>query len=77
MTRQEFLLLLDDMTEAKPGTLTGAEDLRHVVGWDSMAVIRFIALVDEHFHVSLAADQIARCKTVGDLIALLGDGVTG
>jgi acyl carrier protein len=45
--------------------------------WDSLAVIGFIALLDQHFALSVPAVRIMDCKTVDDLAALVGDKVTG
>lgn len=71
MKRSEFLNLLDELVEAKPGTIHGEEELRAVEGWDSLAVVGFIALVDQHFGVALSASKLQGCKTVPDLIKLL------
>lgn len=72
--KKDFLLSLDELLEAEPGTLTGAELLQDMDSWDSLAVVGFIALVDEH-GVTLSPNHIAKCKTVDDLIALLGDQI--
>ena len=40
-------------------------------GWDSMASVQFIALVDEKLDANVTGDQIAVAKTVGDLISLV------
>ena len=58
--------------EARPGTLKESDPLS-AVGWDSMAVLAFQALLDVEFSTRVPADQIIPCKTVGDLVALLGD----
>ena len=71
MEKKEFLLLLDEMLEAQPGKLKGSERLQDVEGWDSVAVLGFIALVDEHFDYTLAPRRLSECKTVDDLVALL------
>jgi len=77
MTRKEFLGLLEEIVEEDPGTLTGAEKLKEqVAGWNSLAVVSFIALVDEHFGITLSPKVIADCKTVNDLIGLLNGKVT-
>lgn len=75
MERNEFLLSLDELLELKPGTVKGSESLDSFEGWDSLAVISFMALVDEHFGVSLQPRKLAECKTVADLMALLGDRI--
>lgn len=72
MDSQEFLRALDEMLELEPGTLTGAESLEALDGWDSLAVISFIALVDEKIGLIVAGEKLAQAKTVADLLALAG-----
>ncbi|MEE3623240.1 phosphopantetheine-binding protein [Nitrospirillum sp. BR 11752] len=76
MNRNEFLAALDEMLELDPGTLTGGEELDGIDSWDSLAVISFIALVDEKFNTVVAGEDLAKAKTVDDLLALVSDHVT-
>jgi acyl carrier protein len=76
MTIKEFLLLLDNLFELEPGTVKGNEGLDSFEAWDSLGIISFMALVDEHFSVGLQATQLAESKTVTDLIGLLGERIT-
>lgn len=76
MERHEFLLLLDELLELEPGTLKGPEALDNVEGWNSLAVISFMALVDDQFGISLQPRQIAECSTIADLTGLLGDRIS-
>lgn len=39
--------------------------------WDSLAVVSTLALIDEVYDVSVSADDLAECKTVGDIEALI------
>ena len=71
MTKTEFLALMEDLIEVDPGTLARVESLGELEGWDSLAVISMIAMVDEHFGVELAGERIAQCRTVGDLVGLV------
>lgn len=73
--KKDFLLSLDELIEADPGTLTGAEMLQGMDSWNSLAVVGFIALVDEQFGITLSPNQIAKSKTVDELMALLGDRI--
>jgi acyl carrier protein len=41
-------------------------------GWDSLAVVSLIAMVDEQAGLTLAPKEIAKAATVADLIGLLG-----
>jgi acyl carrier protein len=77
MTKKEFLTELEDVLEADAGSITGNEALTDLEGWDSLAVMAFIAMVDEKFNVTLSASKLANSKNVGDLIAVLGDKISG
>ncbi|MDB4973964.1 MAG: acyl carrier protein [Myxococcaceae bacterium] len=71
MKRSEFLNTLDELIEAKPGTVQGNETLADLTGWDSLALVGFIAVVDQQFGLPLSASKLQSCVTVADLIALL------
>lgn len=70
MTRQEFLVKLEELLELDANTLTGSESLDSLP-WDSLAIVSFIALVDENLELSLKAESVARAKSVGDLLSLV------
>ncbi|MGQ9371562.1 acyl carrier protein [Azospirillum sp. A39] len=72
MDGKDFLLALDEMLELDPGTLTGAEELESLDDWDSLAVISFIALVDEKLGIVVEGEKLANARTVGDLLTLAG-----
>jgi acyl carrier protein len=72
MAHQEFLSLLDELLELSPGTLKGSELLGSLEGWDSLAVMSFIAMVDEHSGLTVSPKAIVACKTVDDLAKLAG-----
>jgi acyl carrier protein len=73
--KTQFLLSLDELLELDPGTLKGSEALDSLEGWNSLAMISLMALVDEHFGVSLRPRHIASCSTIADLVGLLGDRI--
>ncbi len=74
MSRDEFLAKLDELLELTPGTLQGPEKLEELDNWNSLAVLGFIGLADEHFGVTLAPRLLAGCSTVEDLVKLAGAG---
>ena len=76
MDRKEFLLALDEMLELDAGTLTGTEELDSIDSWDSLAVISFIALVDERLGHVVEGEKLVKAKTVDDLLGLAGIAVT-
>lgn len=75
MTTTEFHSQIEAILEVAPGTITGGEKLADLAAWDSLAVLSFIAMVDEKFKVQFTSRDIAACATVGDLAMLLGDRI--
>lgn len=73
MTKGEFLRALEAELEKPEGSLDPDDALTDVEGWDSMAALLFISLANTKFDVILSGDQIAKAKTVNDLLLLLGD----
>ena len=77
MTKDQFLRLLEEAIEEEPGSLASSTELVDIEMWDSMAVMSFIAMADESFGMELPPGEIGKCKTVDDLVVLLGDNVAG
>ena len=75
MTKVEFLRQLEGQLEVKPGSLDESQRLSDLECWDSMAAVVFIALADEQLGVTVSGDQIARAKSVNDLLSLVGPGL--
>ena len=76
MTKAEFLNEIDLLLELPPGTTKGTERLDELAGWDSLAVIGFIAMVDGKFGTVLSTTRLQECQTVADLMDLVKDKVT-
>jgi hypothetical protein len=72
MTRPDALRLLEETLEMPPHSLTGGEALRELQNWDSMSALAFIAMVDERLGRPLPGGLVARCRSVDDLLGLLG-----
>jgi len=70
MERSEFLCLLDELIELEPGTLKGEETLDSLENWNSLAVIGYMALVNDHYGVIVSPKQISACTTIDELMAL-------
>ena len=69
MDHAQFLQKLQEVLEL-PESLSGSERLDNLEGWDSMALISFMAMVDEHFGRKLSPRDIGACETVDDLYKL-------
>lgn len=76
MTKKEFISLVETITEASPGTLSGDDKILALDGWDSLAVVSFIAKIDEACGITLSPKGIVSAKNLNDLMALLGDKIT-
>ncbi len=74
-SKADFLRLIDKLLTLDPGTLKGSESLADLAVWDSLAVIGFVALLDDKLGITLPSGKIGGCKTVADLVALAGNQV--
>jgi acyl carrier protein len=75
MTKKQFFQLLDELLELEPNTIHAGQKLAELPKWDSLAIIGLIALLDEHFGISVPAVKINECRTVDDVAALAGDRI--
>jgi acyl carrier protein len=74
MTREEFLLEMDEILGLPTGTLRGDEKLDELENWDSTSLITLIAVADSSNGVRISPGQIVNCTTVADLLRLAGAG---
>ena len=72
MTRDEFLLEMDEILGLRPGTLQGNEKLDELQNWDSTALIELIVLAETANDVEISPEQVVGCATVADLLRLAG-----
>jgi acyl carrier protein len=70
MTRNEFLLEMDQILGLPAGTLHGEEKLEELANWDSTSLITLIALADSHNGVRISLGQVVNCSTVADVLRL-------
>jgi acyl carrier protein len=61
---------LEDILELEPASIKGDELLQDL-NWDSMTLVMFLAMADEHYSVQLPTQPLAEAKTVADLAALI------
>lgn len=70
MSREEFLLQMDEILGLPPGTLRGHEKLEDLENWDSTTLISLILLADANNSVPITPEQVVGCSTVADLLRL-------
>jgi acyl carrier protein len=70
MTREEFLLEMDEILGLHPGTLLGDEELDELENWDSTALIGLIVLAETTNDAHISPDDVVGCSTVANLLRL-------
>lgn len=60
------LRMIEEAMEADEGSVQADQRL----DWDSIAVVTFMALVDERLNKTISADALNKCETVADVVAL-------
>lgn len=76
MKASEFLREIEKALEVGEGSFPEDGKLGNLEFWDSMAALTFITLADEKLGLNVSGDRIRACRTVGDLLSLLGDKIT-
>ncbi len=67
--KEIFLRKLEEVLELEDNTLTCTTSLESI-DWDSLAIISSIAVVDEIFGKVISAYNLAKCKTLDDILDL-------
>jgi acyl carrier protein len=70
MTKAEFYSEFELLLEQEPGSIYGTESLADLSGWDSMAVLSFIAFADSKLGETVQPSALVACRTVQDLVNL-------
>jgi acyl carrier protein len=74
MSLQDFLSHLSEILDMPVADVQPGAKLADLEGWNSMAMVSFIAFVDEYFEKTVPVRVIASCQTIADLAALSGIG---
>jgi acyl carrier protein len=72
MSFDEFLTHLSDILDIPATDLQPDRKLADLGNWDSMALVSFIAFVDEYLEKTLSPRAIAPCRTIADLAKVAG-----
>jgi acyl carrier protein len=73
MNDSRLFAAMDELLELDVGSVKRDVLLSDLPEWDSMAVVGFIAMVDEKFGIVLSANRLRECKTTTDLAQLVED----
>ena len=75
MERAEFYQMVEEITGADSGSINDDTVLKGLEGWDSLAIVQFVATVDERLGVIIPVKQITTCITMSDLAKIFSDKV--
>jgi acyl carrier protein len=71
MTEEKKMELLEEMLEVDEGTLKPETPLADLEEWDSIALISFIALVDDEFDKTMKGAEVRAFVTIADALAAM------
>ena len=75
MTEQLVINALCEVLELPEGSLQADQLLNQYPGWDSMAKLGFIAVIENRFKVVVDGTRVGSAETVRDLIRLVSSGL--
>jgi acyl carrier protein len=71
VTQAEKIRMLEEVMGLEEGVITPSTELSGLAEWDSIAVISFIVLMDEHFGKQISGAQIRGFVTVADALSAM------
>ena len=73
MKREEVIVEIETALNEEPNSLTALSRLNEIETYDSVGQLSVIALFDSLFDTVISAKDLAKCKTVSDLLNLVKD----
>lgn len=71
MELKKKLALIEEAIDTEEGALTPETVLDDVEGWDSIAMLSLIAMMDEEFHKTIPGKELKAFRTVKDILAYM------
>ncbi len=71
MSEKEKIALMEEIMDLDEGTLTMKSVLEDIDEWDSVAILSYIAAVDEHFDKIVKGSDIKKFVTVKDAVEMM------
>lgn len=71
MIFEEITEVMGDLFGVDPTMLTLDSSKANVKGWDSLQQVNLLLDLEQRFNVQLQAEEIARLKTVGDIVEMI------
>lgn len=74
MDYQTFMQKIAEITENNTHELSMDMWLEDIEGWDSLAIVTFIAMCDSEFDILIKGPDIKIAETLSDIYELVADG---
>ena len=74
MTQRDFISEFEEMLGLPEGSLTSATEMNSLEGWDSVAYLSALVLIDEKLSVRVRPELFSRAQTFGDILAAVERG---
>lgn len=71
MTNEKKYELLADILDVDPEDIEPDKKLADLGDWDSLAILSFIAMMDEEFDREVKGDAVKKLVTVADALELM------
>tara|TARA_R110001592_G_scaffold85363_1_gene252212 strand:+ start:16617 stop:16838 length:222 start_codon:yes stop_codon:yes gene_type:complete len=71
MNIAEVVAMVAELAEVDEAQVSAETVLEELEAWDSLAVVSFMAMVDESHGIKIQARAISAAKTVNDLLVLV------
>lgn len=73
MNMEEFIRNFEAAIEGvEPGSLTSDSEFRGVIpGWDSLAALSVLAMIDAEYDVTIKANDFIACDKISDVYNLI------
>lgn len=72
METKKFLVLLAETLEVENRELVLDTELKALPEYGSLSIMSMIAMVDDHFNITVSAKDLGQISTVKDLMLLIG-----
>ncbi|MEU6431030.1 phosphopantetheine-binding protein [Microbispora sp. NPDC046973] len=73
----DLVRIVADVTDLRPDVISLASRFNELGGWSSLAALRLLAAVEEHFQIRLDLRRYLRLDTVGALSDMIADLTAG
>ncbi len=73
--KDSFLREMENILEMGENTLNLNDEINLSGNWDSLAILAFIAMIDEKYSITISSDDISACLIVNDLKSLVEEKI--